>query len=88
MQLDVQPGLGQRDAGRGGPEVQDIGEAVDAGVEPLVAAGMEAEETAGRDRVAHRREELDPLTQVGTTPSSLPQGPIDGSAQLTRRMRT
>jgi hypothetical protein len=37
------------------PEVQHVGETVDAGVEALVAAGMDAEEIAGLDRMADRK---------------------------------
>src|SRR5690606_5871246 len=40
-------------------ELEDIGEAGDAGDEALVAAGMDAEHVADTDGVAHGQEELD-----------------------------
>src|SRR5690606_7268984 len=39
--------------------VEDVGEAGDAGVEAVVAAGMDAEHVADTDGVSHGQEELD-----------------------------
>src|SRR5690606_35233075 len=45
-------------------EVEDVGEARDAGVEALVAAGMDTDEIADPDRIAHGEEELDPAARL------------------------